>query len=340
MKLAMIGVRGHNGYILGTLDQLPEVEVAGVCSGCDDDISPLVTRLNDDGHHPKVFDDYCRMLDEVQPDLVTVAGPMELHATMCVAAIERGMHVFCEKPIALTLDELEAIEQAHAKHPHLRVWAMTGMRFDGEYMAAYDVIRSGRIGQVRMIDARKSYKLGQRPDYYKSRETYGGTIPWIGSHVIDLIHAMAQSSVSCVYATHTREGNRDHGDLEMAAHCQFVMTNGILANCSLDFLRPAAAPTHGDNRMRIVGSAGVIEVDNGQNQCIDDQGTHGLAPMPSQSIFVAFVRGEHDAAVPPVTTEEAFRITRACLLARESADTGHRIVVTQSQNQTQRTAST
>ena len=327
MKLAMIGVRGHNGYILGTLDQLPKVDVAGVCSGADDDAAPMVKRLNDAGYQPRVFDDYRLMLDEVQPEIVTVAGPMELHAQMCIAAIERGAHVFCEKPIALTLQELDDIEAAWACKPQLRVWAMTGMRFDGEYLAAYDAVRSGRIGHVRLIDARKSYKLGQRPGYYKSRDTYGGTIPWIGAHVIDLIHAFSNSSVLSVNAAHSREGNFDHGDLEVAAQCQFTMANGVIASCSLDFLRPESAPSHADNRMRIVGSSGVIEIDNGEVKCIGADAIEHIAPAPSHSIFVSFVRGECDSSVPTFDTNTVIQVTRACLLARESADTGQRMTI-------------
>jgi len=322
MKLAMIGLLGHNGYIYHALPDLPGMSVAAVCAGGDGDVTPMVNRLEEMGHCPRVYADYREMLDEVRPAFVSVGGPMELHGPMCVAAIACGAHVFCEKPIALTLEELDAIEAAHSVRPDLRIWAMTGMRFDGDYLAAYEAVSAGRIGHVRLIESRKSYKLGTRPAYYKRHETYGGSIPWIGSHVIDLIFAFSRSDVQSVYATHTREDNRGHGDLEVAAQCQFVMANGVLANCSLDFLRPESAPSHADNRLRIVGSTGVIEINNGEVELIDVEGVVRLEHLPARSIFAEFVRGGVTAGVAPVDSELTFAVARACLLARESAETG------------------
>jgi predicted dehydrogenase len=49
-------------------------------------------------------------------------------------------------------------------------------------------IKQGSIGKVRLMNSQKSYKLGSRSEFYKHRQTYGGTIPWVGSHAIDWMY--------------------------------------------------------------------------------------------------------------------------------------------------------
>jgi predicted dehydrogenase len=322
MKLAMIGIRGHYGYVLQALPGLPELDVAAICPGCEDDISSLRDSLNRLGRTPDVIADYREMLDRVRPDFLCVAGPFEQHAAMSLAGLEHDAHVFCEKPIALTLADLATLEAAHAARPHLRLVSMVGLRYLGPFLAAHAAVRAGRIGQVRMIDARKSYKLGSRPEFYKHAATYGGTIPWVGSHAIDWIYHFSGSPFQTVHATQTRTGNAGHGDLEMAAQCQFVMRNGILASCSLDYLRPPAAPTHDDDRLRLAGSTGVLEVSSGRVELINAEGVQQLPLPPDQSIFLDFVRGRPTEGVPALDARATVEVTRACLLARESADSG------------------
>ena len=60
------------------------------------------------------FSDYERMLDEAQPEAVVVATPNDAHAPMALAAIARGMHVFCEKPLGMTVAEAESMVDARA----------------------------------------------------------------------------------------------------------------------------------------------------------------------------------------------------------------------------------
>jgi hypothetical protein len=79
----------------------------------------------------------------------------------------------------------------------------------------------------------------------------------------------------------------------------------------LDFLRPEAAPTHGDDRLRIAGSEGVLEaLEIGERvNVISSRGKTGELPLPpAVDFFSTFIA-------------EAFSITRICLKARDAADT-------------------
>jgi predicted dehydrogenase len=268
-----------------------------------------------------VFDDYAKMLDSARPDVVVIAGPFELHAEMAVESMRRGIHVFCEKPVAMTMDGLERLRTAHSESG-VRLAGMMGLRYEPAFYTAWRAIKDGAVGTVRMINTRKSYKLGERPPHYHRRETYGGTIPWVGSHAIDWLMWLSGESFVSVHAMHTARDNRGNGDMEMTALCQFSLTNDVFGSVSMDFLRPANAPTHGDDRARIAGTEGVIEVRDGSVFLVN-AGMEGEVELPvkcDRKIFRDFIESIEGNNECLVGSEETFELTRACLLARQSAD--------------------
>ena len=324
MKLCMIGVRGHNGYVLTGLESLPDVELAGACAGVEgDDLAPITDWAGQHGATPAVYEDYRRMLDDVKPDMVSIAGPYDARDVMCIEAFQRGIHVFCEKTVSITLEGLEGLRAAHAS-AGVHFAGMMGLRYDPAFYAAWQAVQDGAVGTVRMVSTRKSYRLGQRPDYYCCRDTYGGTIPWVGSHAIDWARWYTGKPFHAVYATHSSRYNHDLGDMEMSAMCHFTLEDETFADASVDFLRPAQAPTHGDDRVRVAGTDGVVEVMHGKATIInaDGDGERELEAQCDRQIFCDFVdhvAGRQQALISP---EDTFALTEACLLARQSADEG------------------
>lgn len=322
MKLCMIGSRGHSYYVFESIHEIPGMSLPCVSSGCGDSPQRLLDLAERNGFHPEVCSDWRAMLDKLKPDVVCIDGPFELHAEMCAESLKRGIHVFCEKPIALTLDQLEMVRAAHRKSS-ARIVSMVGLRYEPAFLQGARMVRGGAIGKLKLIRAQKSYKLGTRPDFYKHRETYGGTIPWVGSHAFDWILYFSGDTFESVTAVQSAEDNFGNGDLEIAALCQFRMRSGILASASIDYLRPGSAPTHGDDRVRAAGTEGVLEVRDGKIHLIDRNGEREIIPeQPDRRLFSDFLLelfGERPALV---SDEETFELTRACLLAREAADSG------------------
>jgi len=322
MKLCMIGTRGHAYYVFGSIHEIPDMEVSGVCSGSSDDVAQLKEMAEKAGFRPAVFDDWQKMLLEVQPDVVCVDGPFTEHAAMAIFALEHNINVFCEKPPALTMEDLHRLEKAYsAGRAHLRL--MVGLRYEAPFQQALTMVQQGEIGEVRLINTQKSYKLGERPDYYRERKTYGGTIPWVGSHALDWILAFSGANFVSVTAAHSTAANRGHGDLEATCLCQFVMDSGVLASATIDFLRPGGAPTHGDDRVRVVGTEGVIEVRDGKIFLTDIDGLQEIAVAePARRLFSDFMEELRSGRPALFSDRDSFALARACLLAREAADSG------------------
>lgn len=322
MKLCMIGVRGHFSMVLDGLKQLPDVSLAGIATGSpDEDIGRLVKWCHDNNRTPAQHRDWRKMLDEEKPDLLCVCGPFEQHAAMCIEGFRRGMHVFSEKPVAVSLEELERLHGEHRKSG-VHFVAMMGMRYEAPFNTAWRLVQQGAIGSVRMISVRKSYKLGTREPFYRKRETYSGTIPWVGSHAIDLVKWFSGEEFVSVCAVQSTMDNRGHGELEMTCAMQFYMTSEVLASVTLDYLRPASAPTHGDDRIRVAGTSGVIEVRGDAVYLIDDKepGERSLQAWCDRQIFADFVEHIHKRSQAWLTPEDTFTVARASLLARQSAD--------------------
>jgi predicted dehydrogenase len=194
-------------------------------------------------------------------------------------------------------------------------------RYAPGFAAARRAIDEGAIGRVRLINTRKSYKLGTRPTYYRQRSTYGGTIPWVGSHAIDWIMHLAGPRFASVYATHSDADNRGNGTMERSALCHFTLEGDVFASASIDVFRPAGAPTHGDDWARVVGTAGVLEIrPDALTITTDAAGPEQVPVSPGKTLvrdFVDHIDGRSRAQIDAGST---LALTDACLRARQSAD--------------------
>lgn len=325
MKICIIGATGHVGYILAGAEQDKDIRICGVAPGSKGE---TVDRLLDGfaGHSidpPPAFEDYRAMLDELKPDLVGIGPEYADNAPAAVESLQRGIHVFVEKPVATTLEDLEKVVAAYAA-TDAELSCMLALRYHPSMMAAWQAVQDGAIGIPRLLTAQKSYKCGPRPEFFKDRARYGGTIPWVGSHGIDLLQWFSGETFRTVYATHTTRENRDNGDMEMTALCHFTFTNDVYGGCHIDYLRPQAAETHGDDRIRVAGTEGVVEVRHDQATLINGaaEGTQTLEPAAERHVFLDFVEHVRNGTPCRITAQDAFSMTRACLLARQSADTG------------------
>ncbi|MFV0412153.1 MAG: Gfo/Idh/MocA family protein [Oscillospiraceae bacterium] len=318
VKIAIIGAEGHWETALSAKGQ---AEYAAFCCP-EEQREKMEAAFARAGIGPPVyFGNWRSMLQKICPQVVVVDGPFHRHAAMAAKALARGMHVFCEKPLAFNLEQLALLQKA-AEASGAALWGMHTMRF---YPWAYTVkrlIQSGEIGRVRLIQLQKSYKLGSRPAFYRERQLYGGTLPWVGVHEIDLIRFLYAGAFTEVYAHQSAVGNGGLGSLEATAQCQFVLAGGVCASLSVDYLRPATAPSHEDDRLRVVGTLGVAEARGGRvflsNAKNNEREPLLLCAAPD--IFQSFLKYALEGKKGLLTTRECLEACAVSLLARCSAD--------------------
>ncbi|MBN1343563.1 MAG: Gfo/Idh/MocA family oxidoreductase [Phycisphaerae bacterium] len=325
LRVAQIGVEGHFGDVMSGIPKIEDCRlVAAARSWPEDNIkrlgkTPAWTR------ETKLYDDYRKMLDEVKPDIVAVFAPFARNGEVNVEAARRGCHVFSEKPIATSMADLDALRAERDKHK-IRVTAMLPMRTAPAFVAAYEAVKKGRIGEPILISAQKSYRFGtSRPWYYKHRKDYGGSIPWVSIHAIDFIRYVSGLDYASVTARQAVKGHPDYPECEDCGALLFEMKNGGQATLTFDYFRPAKAPSHGDDRLRVVGTEGIVEVrltDKTFCELITNSaGPEQLAQPDSQvNMFVDFVTELRGGKPHVLSPEDPFRATEVAIKGRESAD--------------------
>ena len=149
VRLGVIGVGTRGTLLLAHLLRTPGVEVVALC----DDYEPHLSRgLAQAGGKPRGFSDYNRMLEMKDLDGVMIATPLYLHAKVCLAAFSADKNVFCEKSLAYTIEECQAI--ASAAKASKRLFQIGHQRlFSAAFLRAHEMVRSGELGGITQIRA-------------------------------------------------------------------------------------------------------------------------------------------------------------------------------------------
>ena len=152
-----------------------------------------------------------------------------------------------------------------------------------------------------------------------------GLAPWVGIHAFDWLHWILGDVFTEVMG---REGATARPDFPACgSQAAFVLTmhNGGVASITLDYLRPEAAPTHGDERLRIAGPRGVIEtalIERKVTLITADGRLRSLPLKRPVDLFTQFARSLRGESPAPLSLHEACRITEIAIKAQQAADTG------------------
>ncbi len=327
LRVALIGGAGHTHYVLGGLEAVPGAVLCAVAPGGPEEDPARLRRLA--SGPTRFYEDYCALLAAEGPDLVAVAPVFHRHAEVTCAALRAGAAVYCEKPLALTLESLGQVRSAVAETGR-PLGIMLNFRYLPAFATARRLVAGGAIGEPTVGYAQKSYKRGTRPDFYRRRETFGGIIPWVGIHAIDFLRWVSGREYRSVTARHVKLHCPDYPGLEDAATCLYELENGASAVMSFDFLRPAGAPTHGDDRLRLLGERGALEVcGESRLELITAEGARTVpCEAPARGPFADFALSVLDPSHRClITAAEAIRVTEIALRTRDAADSGLRVAL-------------
>jgi len=118
-----------------------------------------------------VYTDYTAMLDEMAPDFVDVITPPPTHHALCLEAAKRGIDVICQKPIAPTMEEAEALVQAMAEMG-ARFMVHENWRWQPWYRQTKALLDAGALGDVFTLYFRMRTGDGWPDDAYMARQPY------------------------------------------------------------------------------------------------------------------------------------------------------------------------
>jgi predicted dehydrogenase len=324
MRFALIGHTGHWTTYRPLLTALPEARLVAVAPATAEEDPATFD------HAPGLTGDTRRY---ASPEALLAAETLDWVQVCCrpdrgpqytLECLKRGLPVVAEKPLACDLGTLDRLWEASEQVPLV---PMHTMRSDPWLAAAKHAIVSGSIGTPLVSHHQKSYKWGKtRPDYYRNRRTFPGLAPWVGIHAFDWLVWLLGGEWEEIAGW---ESTAAHPDFPAcASQAGFVLkgSGGAIATVSLDYLRPESAPTHGDERLRIAGSEGILEMGSAVelNQLLrPDHPPEGL-PLPEpEHWYLAFVRSLRGQGRSLIPRAEAFRATEIALRAQQAAESGN-----------------
>ena len=171
----------------------PAVKIAAAC-----DPSTYLTDVLSKYSGLKCYEEFDKMLAAEPLDAVVIATPSKLHAAMVGSALERGLHVFCEKPFVLDVADGERLA-ALAEAKNLVNQVGYHYRFVGAFQEAARVVKSGALGRIHHVraEAYGPVVLRSKGGTWRSAKSEGGGALYdYACHALDLVNFVAGAPAS------------------------------------------------------------------------------------------------------------------------------------------------
>ncbi len=224
IKIAVVGA-GMMGMIhLRLLRDFAEdeVQLVGIAELHEPNLKRAMSRF-----HVAGYTDYRRMIEETQPDLVSVVVPTYLHYEVASFALNRGINVLVEKPMTSTIDEaLSLISLARLRNAKIAVGHIE--RFNPAVVEVKRRLQAGELGQVFHLHARR---LGPFPPRIRD---VGVTLD-LATHDLDVMRYLTNSEIERVYAETQRRIHTKYEDLVLGV---LRFHNGAIGVLDVNWLTP------------------------------------------------------------------------------------------------------
>jgi len=144
-------------------------------------------------------------------DAVVIATPNDVHLDLAVGALEAGHHVICEKPVAMSVTELDQMLAAADRSGKLFT-VHQNRRWDVDFMAIKKIAHSGELGDPIRVESRIHGSRGIPSDWRCTKEKGGGMILDWGVHLIDQMLQIIPAKVTSVFCKNTHITNQEVDD--------------------------------------------------------------------------------------------------------------------------------
>lgn len=330
VKVALLGCGTMGRTHANAYRTINDAQVVALCDIQSEKGEPLAKMLN-----AQYFESFDAMLERVEFDVLDVCLPTYLHKEYSVRAMKAGKHVFCEKPIALTVEDANLmVSTAQACGVKFSVGLV--VRFFPAYSNAAQIVRSGDIGAPRLIRTTRNqgFPGWSWNNWYQDYTKSGGPEVDLAIHDFDWI-IQNFGDVDRVYAKNYG-GNKPNQDHTM---CILRLKNGAMAHVEASWAYPTGTAFR--TTFEIVGTKGQIAYDSVMDAPLvkqtNQKGVHKIDYMnptlgdtePYTAELLQFIKHVKDDTTPTVTGHGAVKALKVALAAVESARTGLSVCVDQ-----------
>lgn len=290
----------------------------------------------------------CSGIDELldqKLDAVSICTANHTHAEYAVRALDKGMDVLCEKPMATSLEDCQAMVDAAARSGRILMIGQN-QRLTATHVKAHELIRSGAIGRPLTFATRFAHcgpetwsvDPGRNTWFFDRKKAVMGAMADLGIHKTDLIDFLLDDTVKAVSASVTTIDKRDaSGSLipvDDNAMCIYEMAGGAIGTMCASWTDYGCE----DNSTRIDGSEGVMKiyVDPAYSIVIERRdGTRELYELDaiqtndnqtSSGVIDCFL-DSIEKRTCPIDATSVLPAMKAVFAALESASTGRRVEI-------------
>ena len=329
-RVGIIGV-GLQGQIhLKCYRTLPEVEVAAIADVNDGRLREVGDRYGVPGR----YTDYREMLKKEHLDIVSVATPDPLHRDPVLACAEAKVHILCEKPLATTVEDAEAMVQA-ARNAGVKLMVNFSNRWMSYMAITKKAIEDGELGEPLYAYARLSNTIYVPTGMLKAWASQTKLPFWLMSHTIDRVRWLFGGRAVKVYGVARSKVLKGMGIDTPDFYAALVeFDNGAVGNFESCWVLPNTRPSVVDSKMELVFTKGNISID--AQQTMIQKATESSYTVPgtlfteiygrpvgfvTEAIrhFVECVREDRE---PWASGEDGLEVVRTCAAIVESAETG------------------
>ena len=233
--------------IAGALQHSPVATAAAIASRSLETAQSWAQELN----IPRAYGSYEALLADPEIDAVYIPLPNELHREWAIRAAAAGKHVLCEKPLALDLDDAQAIVDGVRQHDRLLMEAFM-WRHHPRVEFVRRMIADGALGELRLVKMDFSFDIA-RDDWRLDPARGGGALYDLGCYGINAARLFTGSEPTEIFARCHR--HTTGVDMTLGMELRFAGDVLALLDCSFE------APPR--NRIEVVGTRAAVELPGG-----------------------------------------------------------------------------
>jgi predicted dehydrogenase len=308
----------HAASYASCIVRRPDTELVGVADHDE-------TRSRRMARHFEVrsFESYEALLSAPGLDAVVVGSENVRHRELTELAAQAGKHVLCEKPLATTVADGEAMIAA-CRNAGVQLMTAFPCRFSPVLQCLKTALDSGEAGDVVAI---RGTNRGRNPGGWfidKSLSGGGATIDHT-VHVTDLMRWILKDEVKEVYAEISN--GISHDTFDDVGFLSLTFQRGVFGTLDASWSRPKTFPTWGDVNLEVVTTRGTISVDMfSQNLVLYSDRTnsvswHNWGGDMDYGLLGAFADAIGAGEPVPITGEDGLRAAEVALAAYQSAET-------------------
>lgn len=209
LKWGILGAARVNERLLPAIVEAANTELIAIASRRPGAAAETLAKYAPEQANVKTYDDLDALLANPEIDAIYLPMANHEHAEWALKAIEQGKHVLCEKPMALKVSDIDAIEAA-ARRKNVKVMEGFMYRFHPQHARVMELLNSGLIGEIRSVRSSFSFMMRPARRYRLEKSVeYGGGAMWdIGCYAIHaarLFFDKAPRAVTAV-AKHVESG--------------------------------------------------------------------------------------------------------------------------------------